>query len=44
MNSSPWIILFAPFVSAAVIALVTERSKKLSSYISVAAVAISFAV
>jgi NADH-quinone oxidoreductase subunit L len=42
MNASPWIILFAPFVSAVVIALVTERSKKLSSYISVAAVAISF--
>src|SRR5580700_3985879 len=41
MNSSPWIILFAPFLSAVVIALVTERSKKLSSYISVAAVAIS---
>jgi NADH-quinone oxidoreductase subunit L len=42
MNLSPWIILFAPFVSALAIALVTERSKKLSSYISVAAVAISF--
>ncbi len=42
MNSSPWIILFAPFVSVFVIALVTERFKKLSSYISVAAVAISF--
>src|ERR1700693_6039021 len=42
MNFSPWIILFAPFVSALVIALVTERSKKLSSYISVAAVALSF--
>ena len=42
MNLSPWIILFAPFVSAVVIALVTERFKKLSSYISVAAVAISF--
>jgi NADH-quinone oxidoreductase subunit L len=42
MNLSPWIILFAPFVSALVIALVTERSKKLSSYISVAAVALSF--
>jgi len=42
MNLSPWIILFAPFVSAVVIALVTERSKKLSSYISVAAIAISF--
>src|ERR1700722_14481501 len=38
----PWIILFTPFVSALVIALVTERSKKLSSYISVGAVAISF--
>src|SRR5580704_17021672 len=42
MNASPWIILFAPFVSAVVIALVTERAKKLSSYISVAAIAISF--
>jgi NADH-quinone oxidoreductase subunit L len=42
MNASPWIILFTPFVSAAVIALITERSRKLSSYISVAAIAISF--
>src|SRR5580692_3958697 len=42
MNSSPWIILFATFVSAVVIVLITERFKKLSSYISVAAVAISF--
>src|ERR1700748_3760446 len=42
MNSSPWIILFTPFVSAVVIALVTERFKKLSSYISVAAIAVSF--
>jgi NADH-quinone oxidoreductase subunit L len=42
MNSSPWIILFAPFVSAFAIALITERSKKLSSYISVGAIAISF--
>ena len=42
MNSSPWIILFAPFISAIVIALITERAKKLSSYISVAAIAISF--
>jgi NADH-quinone oxidoreductase subunit L len=42
MNLSPWIILFTPFVSALAIVLVTERSKKLSSYISVAAVAISF--
>jgi NADH-quinone oxidoreductase subunit L len=42
MNLSPWIILFTPFISALVIVLVTERSKKLSSYISVAAIAISF--
>ena len=42
MNPSPWIILFAPFVSAVVIALITEKFKKLSSYLSVAAVAISF--
>ena len=42
MNFSPWIILFAPFVSAVVIVLFTERFKKLSSYISVAAVAVSF--
>jgi NADH-quinone oxidoreductase subunit L len=42
MNASPWIILFTPFVSAVVIALITERSKKISSYISVAAIAISF--
>ena len=42
MNASPWIILFTPFVSAVVIALITERSKKLSSYISVAAIAVSF--
>jgi NADH-quinone oxidoreductase subunit L len=42
MNSSPWIILFAPFISAIVIVLITERAKKLSSYISVGAIAISF--
>ena len=42
MNPSPWIILFAPFVSTVVIALITEKFKKLSSYLSVAAVAISF--
>jgi NADH-quinone oxidoreductase subunit L len=42
MNASPWIILFTPFISAVVIALITERSKKLSSHISVAAIAISF--
>src|SRR5580704_3208337 len=42
MNATPWIILFTPFVSAVVIALITKRSKKISSYISVAAIAISF--
>jgi NADH-quinone oxidoreductase subunit L len=42
MNSSPWIILFSPFIAAVVIAFITERAKKLSSYISVAAIAISF--
>ncbi len=38
----PWIVLFAPLVSAAVIVLFTRPAKALSSYISVAAVAVSF--
>src|SRR6202007_2722060 len=42
MNSAPWIILFAPLVAAAVIAVATQPFKKLSSYLSVAAVALSF--
>ena len=42
MNASPWIILFSPLVALFIIVLVTERAKKLSSYISVAAIAISF--
>jgi NADH-quinone oxidoreductase subunit L len=42
MNFSPWIILFSPFVAAIFTTLVTQKFKKLSSYISVAAVAISF--
>src|SRR5580700_272053 len=42
MNSAPWIILFAPLLAAAVIALATQPFKKLSSYLSVAAVAVSF--
>jgi NADH-quinone oxidoreductase subunit L len=42
MNSIPWIILLAPFVAAIVTALVTQKSKKLSSYISVGAVGLSF--
>src|SRR6201987_2668890 len=41
MNSAPWIILFAPLVAAAVIAVATQPFKKLSSYVSVAAVAVS---
>jgi NADH-quinone oxidoreductase subunit L len=42
MNSAPWIILFAPLVAAAAIAIATQPFKKLSSYLSVAAVAVSF--
>jgi len=38
----PWIILLAPFVSAAVIMLFTLRRKTLSSSISLAAVLVSF--
>jgi len=44
MNSiSPWIILLAPLVSAGVITLFTLRWKAVSSFISVAAVLVSFA-
>src|SRR6266481_8979102 len=42
MNFSPWIVLFSPFASVIVTLLVTQKFRKLSSYISVAAVAISF--
>ena len=42
MNSAPWIILFPPLLAAAAISVATQRFKKLSSYLSVAAVAISF--
>ena len=43
MNSIlPWLVLFAPLVSAVVITLFTLRWKALSSLISVAAVLISF--
>jgi NADH-quinone oxidoreductase subunit L len=42
MNSAPWIILFAPLVAAAAIVIATQPFKKLSSYLSVAAVAVSF--
>jgi NADH-quinone oxidoreductase subunit L len=44
MNSFlPWIILLAPLVSAAVITLFTLRWKAVSSFISIAAVLVSFA-
>ena len=42
MNPAPWIIIFSPFVAAVVIAIGTNRFKRLSSFLSVAAVAISF--
>src|SRR5580700_3860327 len=42
MNSAPWIILFAPLFAAAAIAIATQPFKKVSSYLSVAAVAVSF--
>src|SRR5215467_7107078 len=43
MNSFyPWLILLAPFVSAAVITLFTLRSKSFSSAISIIAVLVSF--
>ncbi len=38
----PWIVLLAPLVSAALIVLFTKPARALSSYISVAAVAVSF--
>jgi NADH-quinone oxidoreductase subunit L len=42
MNSTPWIILLSPFVAAILTVLITQPYKKLSSYLSVAAVALSF--
>ncbi|HWB61266.1 MAG TPA: NADH-quinone oxidoreductase subunit L, partial [Chthoniobacteraceae bacterium] len=38
----PWIILFTPLISAGLILFVTHRSRKISAYISVAAVLVSF--
>jgi NADH-quinone oxidoreductase subunit L len=44
MNSIlPWVVLLAPLVSAGVITLFTLRWKALSSFISIAAVLVSFA-
>jgi NADH-quinone oxidoreductase subunit L len=42
MNFSPWVVLYSPFVAMIVTVLVTQKFRKLSSYISVTAVAISF--
>src|SRR6516164_11247102 len=42
MNFSPWVILFSPFAAVLITVLLTPNFRKLSSYISVAAVAISF--
>ena len=42
MNFSPWVILFSPFAAVIITVLLTPNFRKLSSYISVAAVAISF--
>src|SRR5246500_4862845 len=41
-DSAPWIILFSPLIAAALITVVTQPFRKTSSYLSVAAVAISF--
>ena len=38
----PWIVLFSPLVAALLILLFTRKEKTLSSYLSVAAVAVSF--
>ena len=43
-NSAPWIILFSPLLAAALITVATHPFRKASSYLSVAAVAISFLV
>jgi NADH-quinone oxidoreductase subunit L len=42
MNFSPWVILFSPFAAVIITVFLTPNFRKLSSYISVAAVAISF--
>src|SRR6201993_903457 len=42
MNFSPWVIFFSPFAAVLITVLLTPNFRKLTSYISVAAVAISF--
>ncbi|MBV9488371.1 MAG: NADH-quinone oxidoreductase subunit L [Verrucomicrobia bacterium] len=44
MNAAVWILLFAPLVAAVAITLFTRPLPKLSSYLSVAAVAVSFLI
>jgi NADH-quinone oxidoreductase subunit L len=41
-ESLPWLILFLPLISAAVITLFTLRSKAVSSFISIGAIVIAF--
>jgi NADH-quinone oxidoreductase subunit L len=43
-NPAPWIILFSPLIAAALITIATQPFRKASSYLSVAAVALSFLV
>src|SRR5213079_2857643 len=42
MSVIPWLVLLAPLAGAAIIALVTRRTRSLSAFISVVAVLISF--
>ncbi|PYK69607.1 MAG: NADH-quinone oxidoreductase subunit L [Verrucomicrobia bacterium] len=42
MSKTPWLILLAPLVSAALITLVTRPARRLSAFISVVAVLLSF--
>ena len=42
MTVAPWLVLTAPLLSATLITLFTRRSKKLSSFLSCAAVLVSF--
>src|SRR5205809_7335455 len=42
MSVLPWLVLLAPLAGAAIIALVTRRTRSLSAFISVVAVLISF--
>ncbi len=39
----PWVVLFSPLVAVLIILIVTRKQRRLSAYISIAAVAVSFA-